>query len=59
MDDFTKTTSAEQQILRELRTLRPMERITIVADRDGKPQTFFVERQTKFILKVAETIYIP
>jgi len=57
-DNFEKVTPAERQILMELRTMRPNDRITITADRDGKPETFYIERFTKFILKVQEKIYI-
>lgn len=50
MDSFAKITPGQRKLLDELATLRPFERIEIVADKEGKIDTFFVHRSSKVII---------
>lgn len=56
--EFKEITPAERQIINELRTLKPFEEIRIVADKEGKPDTFYVARTSKVMLIGAEIKYV-
>ena len=43
-------TSNEKEIIKYLRSLKPYERMEIVASKDGLPDNFFVTRTEKIIL---------
>ena len=47
LNDVTKN---EQIIITILRELKPFERIEIVKDKDGKPDTFLIHRSQKLLL---------
>jgi len=51
MEQFEKITSGELQILQAIRELKPYEKLEITADNQGKPDTYLVHRQTKYIVK--------
>ena len=42
----------EQQILDILRELKPYERVEIVKDRDGVPDSYLVHRSQKIVIKL-------
>jgi hypothetical protein len=43
-------TTSEKEILLVLRSLKPFERVEVVASNDGKPDKYFITRKTKVIL---------
>lgn len=48
---------SEKRIIEEIRTLKPFERIEVVADKEGKPGTFLVTRTSKGILIIGAMTY--
>lgn len=50
MDNFEKVSPSEKKILDILRKLKPYEEIRIVADKDGRFDTFFYEQSTRVII---------
>jgi hypothetical protein len=48
---------AEKRILEELRTLKPFERIEIIADREGKPGVYVITRTSKAVLIIGTMNY--
>lgn len=50
MDEFVKISMGQRKILDILSSLKPFERLEIVADKDGKPDTFFVHRSSKMVI---------
>lgn len=50
MDKFINVSPGKQKLLEILDNLRPYEEVRIVADKDGKPDTFFVVRSSKVIV---------
>lgn len=50
--EHLEVSSSEKQIIQELRTLRPYERLEITADGQGKPETYLITRTTKARLTV-------
>lgn len=40
----------EEQVIKILKSLKPFESIIIRADRDGKPDTYFMERTSKGVI---------
>lgn len=50
MEEFAKITPGQRKILEILNDLKPFERVEIVADKDGKPDTLFVQRSSKTII---------
>jgi hypothetical protein len=50
MDQFIKSSKSELTIITEIRTLKPYEKITIVADANGKPGQYLVIRSSKGVL---------
>ena len=57
MDAFEKISPNERRILEELRTLRPFERVEVIADPSGQPDTFIVHRSSKLVLTVTKQFY--
>lgn len=55
---FIDLTPGEIKIIEELKTLKPFEEMRIVADATGKPDTFFVSRQSKVIVKGLFVTYV-
>lgn len=51
-------TSAEKQILEVIRSLKPFEEVKIVADKDGKVNSFYVARTSKVMIVASQTIYV-
>jgi hypothetical protein len=52
MMEHVELNPSERKIIEELRTLRPYERIEIVADGQGKPETYLITRTQKTRLTV-------
>lgn len=50
MDKFINVSPGKQKLLEILDNLHPYEEVRIVADKDGKPDTFFVVRSSKVIV---------
>lgn len=50
-------TDAESRVIQLMREARPFEKIEIVKDKDGKPDTYFIHRIQKMIFK--EILIIP
>lgn len=50
MDEFAKISPGERNLLEIVKSLKPFERVEIIADKDGKADTFFVHRQSKVII---------
>jgi len=50
MDGFIKASPAQQKILTEIVNLKPMEYMVIIADRNGRPDTFIVHKSTKLLI---------
>lgn len=48
--EFIALSPSEKQILMELRTLAPFERLEIIADQTGKPGFYLISRSTKMLL---------
>lgn len=57
MSQYVDLDASERRIIEEIRTLKPFERIEIVADKEGKPATFLVTRTSKAILIVGAVQY--
>lgn len=49
---FRELTPSLEKIVDEIITLKPYERIEIVADGEGKPETYLITRTTKARLTV-------
>lgn len=49
---------SEERIIEELRTLKPFERMEILADQSGKPGVFITTRTSKAILVVGTMQYV-
>lgn len=47
MGNFLEASPGEKQIIEFMRTLKPFERLEIVADQDGKPDSYLVLRSSK------------
>lgn len=50
VDQFLKGSTSEIIIIKEIRTLKPYEKITIVADANGKPGQYLIIRSSKGVL---------
>ena len=48
--DISELSNSERQIIEEIRTLNPFERIEITADKDARPSTYLITRTRKAIL---------
>lgn len=57
--EYVELNQSEKKIIEELRSLRPYERIEIVADGQGKPETYLVTRTQKTRLTVHISTPIP
>lgn len=55
---FVELDPSEETIINELRTLKPFERMEIVADQHGKPGVFITTRTSKAILVVGTMQYV-
>lgn len=55
---FIELDPSEEQIIKELRTLKPFERMEIMADQSGKPGVFITTRTSKAILVVGTMQYV-
>ncbi len=50
MDEFAKITPGQRKILEILASLNPYEKIVITADKDGKFDTFWIQRESKMTI---------
>lgn len=50
MDNFVKVSPGKQKLLEILDKLQPYEEVRVIADKDGKPDTYFVVRTSKVII---------
>lgn len=50
MEEYIKITPGQRKVLEILNELKPYERLEVVADKDGKPDTLFVHRSSKAIV---------
>jgi len=57
MQDKFPLTDNEKWIIEMLRTLKPFESVSLVADKSGKVNNFLVVRSTKVILTDLTPIY--
>ena len=51
MDSFAKITPGQKKLLEIIESLKPFERIEIIADSLGKPDVFLVIRSSKVVVK--------
>lgn len=55
--EFVELNPSEKRIIQDLRTLKPFERMEIVADKEGKPASYLVTRTQKALLIVGTMNY--
>lgn len=52
MSQYLELNPSEKNIIEQLRTLKPYERLEVTADGQGKPETYLITRTTKARLTV-------
>lgn len=50
-EEFIKITPGQRMILDAIKEMKPYEEMRIVADKDGHPDSYFIQRTSKVIVK--------